>query len=156
MLDIFVDRDERLEGDRMDGVRVMSLSTTKFDLGRGETGCPGTVGRATGTTGASVGTVALLENRSKRFWRNRRYSSSFSKPSAFATRSSSRRCASVRVAVSVCLRGLVPFSLPAPDRAEGGTGGGGISERDGLRIGAGLLGADCEPEKSAFVGTLRA
>ena len=77
MLDIFVEseREERLfEEERKEGVRLtVSRSTTKLDLGRGEVGCERPV---TGTTGASVGTVAALENRSKRFWRNRRYSSS--------------------------------------------------------------------------------
>jgi hypothetical protein len=50
----------------------------------------------------SEGTSALDANRSKRFWRRRRYSSSSSRPSAFAVCSSDSRCARVRVTVSVC------------------------------------------------------
>lgn len=55
----------------------------------------------TGTTDSSEGTVELLANLSNRLCRSIRYSSSFSKPSEFATANSFSRCASVTVTLSV-------------------------------------------------------
>lgn len=109
-------------------------------------------GDATGTRGISVGTTVVLEKRWKRSCRNRRYSSSFNRPSELATASSFNRWARVVVTASVGLREGVAASeeeealVPrAREREDDGRGSAAMEcrsvvgkalvdlDRDGLR-----------------------
>jgi len=121
-------------------------STWKLEVAR-DLGRPSLESRAwrgadAGTVGDSCGTTDELANLSNRLCRSRRYSSSFSSPSAFATASSFRRCARFVVTLSTAavLRGGVAGASTTGLAVSISSGGRRRLEVEAEGAGAGLDG----------------